>query len=141
MFYDERWFLTNLAEILGAKVEVAFARQNKPLLICSGPEGPKYEAAIKWSKILFSFSNIITTEFVLIHYFCSLGFSVVNKNWLLECHERQRRVSLQKYLVGDSIVSMYHQSQSQSQFEDEDEETLSLQPLHSVPAESPKGLR
>lgn len=60
---------------------------------------------------------------------------MVNKNWLLECYRRQKRVSLRSYLVGDSILSVDHQID-----EDEDDEILSSQPAVSmVPAEMNKG--
>lgn len=60
---------------------------------------------------------------------------MVNKNWLLECYRRQKRVSLRSYLVGDSILSVDHQID-----EDEDDEILSSQPAASmVPAELNKG--
>lgn len=49
---DERTFLFQLAQILGAKVEESYCRANKPLLICPEARSSKYEAAIRWSKIL-----------------------------------------------------------------------------------------
>lgn len=47
---DERLYLVQLAEILGAEVQETYIRVNKPLLICPEPKSPKYEAAIRWSE-------------------------------------------------------------------------------------------
>lgn len=48
---DERLYLMQLAQILGADVQETFIRGNKPLLICPEPKSPKYEAAIRWSEL------------------------------------------------------------------------------------------
>lgn len=48
---DERSFLSQLAQILGATVEDSYSRHSKPLLICSEAKSAKYDAAIRWSKI------------------------------------------------------------------------------------------
>lgn len=48
---DERLFLQQLAEILGAEVQDSFKRANKPLLISPSPDNAKYEAAIKWGML------------------------------------------------------------------------------------------
>lgn len=48
---DERAFLLQLAEIMGASVQESYSRQSKPLLICSEAKSAKYDAAIRWSKL------------------------------------------------------------------------------------------
>lgn len=47
---DERLFLMQLAEIMGAGVEESYRKVARPLLICPLPDNKKYEAAIKWSE-------------------------------------------------------------------------------------------
>lgn len=51
---DERYYLIQLAQILGADVQESFVRGNRPLLICPEAKSPKYEAAIRWRKIFFN---------------------------------------------------------------------------------------
>lgn len=53
---DERVYLLQLAEILGAEVRDSYKRAERPLLICPEPKSAKYDAAIKWRK--FSFKKI-----------------------------------------------------------------------------------
>lgn len=48
---DERAFLSQLAQILGATVEESYCRGSKPLLVCPEAKSAKYEAAIRWSKL------------------------------------------------------------------------------------------
>lgn len=47
---DERSFLVQLAQLLGADVQDSYCRPNKPLLICPEARSAKYDAAIRWSK-------------------------------------------------------------------------------------------
>lgn len=49
----------------------------------------------------------------------SLDFPVVNRNWIMECYTRQRRVPMKEFLVGDSIGPVDDI--------DEDEEVVSSQ--------------
>lgn len=49
---DERTFLVQLAQLLGADVQESFVRSNKPLLICPEARSAKYQAAIRWSEYL-----------------------------------------------------------------------------------------
>lgn len=46
--------------------------------------------------------------------------TVVNRHWLMDCHKRQKRLSLKNYLVGDSIVPVDDVS--------DDEEIFNSQP-------------
>lgn len=48
---DERTFLAQLAEIMGAEVQDSYRKVARPLLICPTAENRKYDAAIKWSKL------------------------------------------------------------------------------------------
>lgn len=48
---DERAFLLQLAEILGADCHDAYKKVARPVLICPSTENAKYNAAIKWSKL------------------------------------------------------------------------------------------
>lgn len=47
---DERSFLVQLADMLGAEVQDAYKRNSRPLLICPTPDNAKYNAAIKWGE-------------------------------------------------------------------------------------------
>lgn len=47
---DERSFLFQMAQILGADTQDTYSRSNKPLLICPEAKSQKYDAAIRWSK-------------------------------------------------------------------------------------------
>lgn len=47
---DERAFLWQLAQILGADTQETYSRPNRPVLICSEAKSAKYEAAIRWRK-------------------------------------------------------------------------------------------
>lgn len=76
---DERGFLSQLAQILGAEVQDVYRRAARPLLVCPLPDNKKYQGAIQWH------------------------LPVVTREWLLECYSRQKRVPFKKYLVGDSI--------------------------------------
>lgn len=68
----------------------ALSRKSKPEdnifvtthLICPAPEGPKYEASVKW------------------------GVPVVSKNWLLQCVIHKRRLPENKYPIidGDKLI-------------------------------------
>lgn len=49
---DERTFLAQLAEIMGAEVQDSYRKVARPLLICPTKDNRKYDAAIKWSKYL-----------------------------------------------------------------------------------------
>lgn len=49
---DERTFLFQMGQILGADVQETYTRQNKPLLICPEARSAKYDAAIRWSKAI-----------------------------------------------------------------------------------------
>lgn len=130
---DERNFLSQLAQILGATVEESYCRTSKPLLICPEARSAKYDAAIRWS--MFKCSQIdcnLHPSFLpmsVLLFLFNLGLTVVNRNWLMECYKQKRRVPLRNYLVGQSIVSVEHQ------FDDEDEEVLSSQPQCPTPAE------
>ncbi|XP_055297166.1 DNA topoisomerase 2-binding protein 1-A [Sitodiplosis mosellana] len=77
---DERSFLFQLAQLMGAEVQESFIRASKPLLICPEARSAKYQAAIRWRQ------------------------PVVNKNWLLDCYKSKKRMALRNYLVGDSIA-------------------------------------
>lgn len=55
---DERVFLDQLAKIMGAEVQLSFARGSKPLLICPEPKSAKYQAAIRWSNFIIFFLKI-----------------------------------------------------------------------------------
>lgn len=46
---DERSFLLQLAQILGAEVQDSYVRAKQPVLICPEPKSAKYDAAIRWS--------------------------------------------------------------------------------------------
>lgn len=46
---NEREYLTQLAEVLGAKVDLKYVKSDAPILLCPKPEGAKYEGALKWS--------------------------------------------------------------------------------------------
>lgn len=60
---DERLFLSQLAEIMGAQYEDSYKRINKPLLICPTPDNAKYNAAIKWGMYL-ELSDFLNTIIV-----------------------------------------------------------------------------
>lgn len=45
----------------------------------------------------------------------------MNRDWLLDCYEREKRLPMKNYLVGDSIVPMDDVS--------DDEEIFSSQPV------------
>lgn len=47
---DERLFLIQLAQTLGATVKGPYDKANKALLICPEARGDKYDAAIRWGK-------------------------------------------------------------------------------------------
>lgn len=46
----ERDYLSQLGEVLGATVDVTYAKTENPILLCPKPEGAKYSAALKWSR-------------------------------------------------------------------------------------------
>lgn len=54
--------------------------------------------------------------------FCFLDLSVVSREWLMDCHKRERRLPLKNYLVGKSIAPV-------DDVEDDDEIVCS-QPIH-----------
>lgn len=56
---DERIFLSQLAEILGAEVQEAYKKASRPVLICPSTDNAKYKAAIKWRELDFLVLNII----------------------------------------------------------------------------------
>lgn len=72
---DERLYLVQLAEILGAEVQETYIRVNKPLLICPEPKSPKYEAAIRWSELENEFNQRDWIHFVFsfFNYFRLIG--------------------------------------------------------------------
>lgn len=80
----ERIFITKLAEQLGMVAQEIFAKRDKDgakkstHLICSNPEGAKYEAAVKWK------------------------LPVVTKDWLLACYYQREWVSERSFLIGKS---------------------------------------
>lgn len=75
----ERDFINALAELLGAVLNKAFVKKERPLLICSNAEGSKYEGALKW------------------------GYPVVRSDWLLQCAQRGEKLPFDGYLVGKSV--------------------------------------
>lgn len=75
----ERDFINALAELLGAVLNKAFVKKERPLLICSNAEGSKYEGALKW------------------------GYPVVRSDWLLQCAQRGEKLPFDPYLVGKSV--------------------------------------
>ncbi|KAL4096856.1 hypothetical protein QTP88_021734 [Uroleucon formosanum] len=80
---SERYFLKEVSLLLGANFQDALSRKSKPEdhimmtthLICSTPEGPKYEASVKW------------------------GVPVVSKEWLLKCVSCKRRLPEDKFPI------------------------------------------
>ncbi|ALC49297.1 mus101 [Drosophila busckii] len=86
----ERDFVNTLAELLGAQLNKVFVKRERPLLVCSNPEGSKYEGALKWN------------------------FPVVTAHWLLECAERGEKLPFVGHLVGSS-ASDFPQSPAQRQ--------------------------
>ncbi|XP_027851620.2 DNA topoisomerase 2-binding protein 1-B isoform X1 [Aphis gossypii] len=80
---SERYFLKEVSLLLGANFQDALSRKTKPddnimmttHLICSTPEGPKYEASVKW------------------------GVPVVSKDWLLKCVTCKRRLPEDKFPI------------------------------------------
>lgn len=130
---DERSFLVQLAQILGAEVQESFIRSNQPLLVCPEPKSAKYDAAIRWSEYIAQLYFFVCVEYIgqifnFIMFECvrvcffslvSLDFPVVNRNWIMECYTRQRRVPMKEFLVGDSIGPVDDI--------DEDEEVVSSQ--------------
>lgn len=75
----ERDFINALAELLGAVLNKAFVKKERPLLICSSAEGSKYEGALKW------------------------GYPVVRADWLVQCAERGEKLPYARFLVGKSV--------------------------------------
>lgn len=74
----ERDFINALAELLGAALNKAFVKKERPLLICSAAEGSKYEGALKW------------------------GYPVVQADWLVQCAQRGEKLPYARFLVGKS---------------------------------------
>ncbi|EDW65947.1 DNA topoisomerase 2-binding protein 1 [Drosophila virilis] len=74
----ERDYINALAELLGAVLNKAFVKKERPLLICSSAEGSKYEGALKW------------------------GYPVVHADWLLQCAQRGEKLPYVRFLVGKS---------------------------------------
>ncbi|EDV99778.1 DNA topoisomerase 2-binding protein 1-A [Drosophila grimshawi] len=72
----ERDFINALAELLGAQLNKAFVKRERPLLVCSSAEGSKYEGALKW------------------------GYPVVHADWLLQCAQRGEKLPYGRFLVG-----------------------------------------
>ncbi|XP_050524505.1 DNA topoisomerase 2-binding protein 1-B [Daktulosphaira vitifoliae] len=80
---SERYFLKEVSLLLGAHYQDALSRKPKLAdnimvtthLICPNPEGPKYEASVKW------------------------GVPVVSKEWLLDCVKYKRRLSENQYPI------------------------------------------
>ncbi|XP_025419492.1 DNA topoisomerase 2-binding protein 1 isoform X2 [Sipha flava] len=83
---SERYFLKEVSLLLGADYQDALSRKEKPQdnikmtthLICPAPEGPKYEAAVKW------------------------GVPVVSKEWLLKCVTSKCRLPEDKFPFVDN---------------------------------------
>lgn len=72
---DERSFLSQLAQILGATVEESYCRNSKPLLICPEARSAKYEAAIRWSKTLIA--QLIAINSIKLRLFLSIVFFIL----------------------------------------------------------------
>ena len=77
---NEKNYLLQLAQILGAEIKEAYARNDNALLICPRPEGAKYNGAVRWKQ------PIVTCE------------------WILACYKSKRKEKLRPYLVGQSVV-------------------------------------
>lgn len=75
----ERDYINSLAELLGATLNKAFVKKERPLLICSNAEGSKYEGALKW------------------------GYPVVRSDWLVECAQQGEKLPFDRFLVGKSV--------------------------------------
>lgn len=88
---SERSFLASVGCIMGADVQEKYVRPQRPLLICPRPEGAKYNGAIKW------------------------GFPVVNREWLLTCAKRARKVPMRPFLVGASVAPVDETDDEESQ--------------------------
>lgn len=99
---NERLYIETLATILGATKQDSYAKKQKPLLICPTAEGAKYNAAIKWS---MEFPSIFNTQLVNFWFGLISDYPVVRSEWLVECAEKGEKVSLEPYLVGESILS------------------------------------
>lgn len=76
----ERIYISNMAEILGAKEEEKFYKRLQPILILPRAEGIKYQAAMKWD------------------------LPTVTAKWLLKCFETKTRVSLERYNVNKLVI-------------------------------------
>lgn len=84
----EREYLSELAVALGATHQETFARKTnieKGLfggthLICTSPEGNKYNAAVKWN------------------------LPAVNKDWLISCAEQKQLVDEKPFLIGETMA-------------------------------------
>ncbi|XP_050425063.1 DNA topoisomerase 2-binding protein 1 isoform X2 [Adelges cooleyi] len=82
---SERYFLKEVSLLLGAHYQDALSRKPKlednilvtTHLICPNPEGPKYEASVKW------------------------GIPVVSKDWLLDCIKFKNRLPETQYPIID----------------------------------------
>lgn len=75
----ERDYINSLAELLGAVLNKAFVKKERPLLVCSNAEGSKYEGALKW------------------------GYPVVRSEWLVECAQHGEKLPFDGFLVGKSV--------------------------------------
>lgn len=67
---DERTFLAQLAEVLGAEVQDSYRKVARPLLICPTKDNRKYDAAIKWSKYLLEEINPFKFKSLFFHFLC-----------------------------------------------------------------------
>ncbi|XP_016659700.1 DNA topoisomerase 2-binding protein 1-A isoform X2 [Acyrthosiphon pisum] len=87
---SERYFLKEVSLLLGANFQDALSRKSKPEdnimitthLICSTPEGPKYEASVKW------------------------GVPVVSKEWLLKCIPCKCRLPEDKFPIVSNAIPL-----------------------------------
>ncbi|XP_008182892.1 DNA topoisomerase 2-binding protein 1-A-like [Acyrthosiphon pisum] len=87
---SERYFLKEVSLLLGANFQDALSRKSKPEdnimitthLICSTPEGPKYEASVKW------------------------GVPVVSKEWLLKCVPCKCRLPEDKFPIVSNAIPL-----------------------------------
>lgn len=59
---NEKLYLIGLAKLLGAAVSSDYVKAKKPILVCSETNGEKYNAAIKWGKILvYGIHSVVNT--------------------------------------------------------------------------------
>ena len=77
----ERNYIMSLVKILGGECLEVMKKSDTPIVISPNAEGSKYTSAMSW------------------------GFTVLNVEWLLQCHRKMERVDETDFLVGKSKPS------------------------------------